>query len=935
MAVRTFAGARLREGLVALLVLVLVLLAPASCRPAVPTTPPVTTPPVEEPEPLGLLGALQVLFDSVIPPASSSSRVAAYMPSEPLVAGDVVTSEDGSRYAITDPTWFAFVDDVPQAFFAHACRYVFIDAASGDVEVVSESWPPDINDSPMWNHPAGGWHLVEVLSIHDVPLPASAFVSNAPRGDYGDAPDGSQAYAGVAGQFPTRYATSTGYQRLPGCHTLKTGGETLGTGVSAEVDAMDPNDPDGVPNLVDADSDERAYVILDGVESRLAFTVSIGATAPDVARYLNILIDFDQSGKWGTGSSGPEWPVANLKLDLAPGSSATIITPAFSWGSGSARMSPVWMRALLTRQAVDKARFDSATGWDGSGEFEFGEVEDFFVFLMENPPAPTEGQWPPEPGLPPGGGGGGGGGGAPPAPGPAKGPCGYDVKYHVLVINCGDNSRDLARGMPIVGASCDAVSGAAEDQGYSQAGSLSPGGAGDSKTTLANIGNAFDDLKANVKCGDHVLIYICGHGREDGGIAIKGPSGQTQEVMRPTDNGKANDGKDNSLKDFLNKIPACPDEDCEKPGCCCHVTVVIESCFAGNFNVDGVTGEGRAVVGTSTDTESWATSGGGVYTRGLVEGMRDEDADTDDPPDGVDPMEAHENGEESVSENNKARGGKAQQPWEASNQCECKCPCEPDIDVDKWVWNDATDRWVDQVQAEPGDVVRFRVEIENTGKCRDLVDLEMVDNMAGCLDYAGNATLDFDGDEGDREPDRIWNAGGGSLLFWNLSDVDPLSPGDIIGIEYDAEVVDPGANPNKATASGHCSVDYSVVVSSADLAVVMVSGESPLPPSPEDVLEVNLEVEAESHVGPGGCSSLVVMHLSARDLSGGEYPVTGASLQVNGIPWYHSGPISTVFYSKTLQMEAECGQPFDFVLDAVNSEGGHAITAGHIVAPLP
>jgi len=868
-------------------------------------------------------------------PASSSARVAAYLRSEPLDSGDVVSSEDGSLYPITKPTWFAFVDDAPKAFFAHPCRYIFIDVEAGTLDAVAESWPPDINGVSMWNRASSGPYVVEVLSIHDNLLPASAFVSNAPRGDYGDAPDTSEAYAGVAGQFPTRYATTNGYKRQPGCHTLQTGGETLGTRVSAEVDAMDPNDPDGVPNLVDADSDERAYVVLDGLETRLAFTVSVAATAPDTDRYLNVLIDFDQSGSWGTGASGPEWPIANLMLDVAPGTSPTVITPAFSWGRDSVRSSPVWMRALLSRQSVDASRYDATVGWDGSGQFEHGEVEDFFVFLMENPPTPTEISWPPAPGLPPGGGGGGNGGGAPPAPGPEKGPCGYDVKYHVLVINCGDNARDLARGTPIVGASCEALRGAANDQGYSESGNLSPSGAGDGRTTLANIAEAFENLAAGVKCGDHVLIYICGHGREDGGIAIKDSSGQTQEVMRPTDNGKANDGKDNSLKDFLGKIESCPDQDCEKPGCCCHVTVIIESCFAGNFDVDGVTGEGRAVVGTSTDTEAWATSQGGVYTRGLVEGMRDEKSDTDDPPDGVDPMEAHEKGEKSISDGNKVRGGKAQQPWEDSQQCECRCPCEPDIDVDKWVWNEASDRWVDQIEAEPGDTVRFRVEIENTGKCRDLVNLEMIDSMAGCLDYAGEARLDFDGDEGAWEPDRVWQSGGGTLLLWDLSGLPPLSPGEVVGIEYDAEVVEPGPNLNKATSSAHCSVDYSIVVSSADMAAVMVHGGAPLPPSPEDVLEVHLEIEAESHVGPGGCSSVVHLQISAQDLSGGEYPVTGASLQVNGIPWYNSGPVSTPFFSKTLQLEAECGQPFTFVLTAVNSESVHASTADHIVTPLP
>ena len=157
-----------------MLALAMSLVAPVSCSPPEPTEPPVTTPPVEEPGQLEQLDALQLLLDNLIAPASSSAQVSAYMHSEPLNSGDVVTSEDGSRYPITKPTWFAFIDDAPRAFFAHACRYVFMDAKTGSLEVVGESWPPDINGVSMWNQPPGGPHVVEVLSVHGIPLPAAA-----------------------------------------------------------------------------------------------------------------------------------------------------------------------------------------------------------------------------------------------------------------------------------------------------------------------------------------------------------------------------------------------------------------------------------------------------------------------------------------------------------------------------------------------------------------------------------------------------------------------------------------------------------------------------------------------------------------------------------------------------------------------------------------
>jgi hypothetical protein len=121
---------------------------------------------------------------------------------------------------------------------------------------------------------------------------------------------------------------NTTNSNLPGGHTLYTGEETLGKEASAEKDANDSEDPDGVPNLVDADRDEGMFVILDGTRARLSFVVSVNQTAPDVTRYINILVDFDQNGNW---SAGGEWVIVNMEVNVSPGSSKTIVTPSFLW----------------------------------------------------------------------------------------------------------------------------------------------------------------------------------------------------------------------------------------------------------------------------------------------------------------------------------------------------------------------------------------------------------------------------------------------------------------------------------------------------------------------------------------------------------------------------------------------------------------------------
>jgi len=228
-------------------------------------------------------GAIAILVSKIIKPAAAYKLISAFMLSEPLQNGDVVTSESGQRYPIDTNTWFVFIDDEPLAFFAHDSRYVFIDAQTGSYDVKNETWPPQINNLSMWDtQNLGRGHIIELYSVLDSAVPIAGSPSQAPTGDYGDAPDGQDAYYGVPGHYPTLFNTTNSQFGRPGGHTLNIGGETLGMNVSAEVDANDPADPDGVPNLVDADSDERIFVIVEDTQAKLAFTVTISPNAPDV-----------------------------------------------------------------------------------------------------------------------------------------------------------------------------------------------------------------------------------------------------------------------------------------------------------------------------------------------------------------------------------------------------------------------------------------------------------------------------------------------------------------------------------------------------------------------------------------------------------------------------------------------------------------------------
>jgi PKD repeat protein len=883
--------------------------------------------------------AIRILVSKIIKPADSYDRVSAFMLSEPLQPGDIVKPEASSEYPISSPTWFIFIDDEPEAFFAHATRYVFIDASTGTYEVENESWLPVINNISLWNtNNINRGNLIEIYSVIDSAMLIEASSSESPIGDYGDAPDGEDAYYGIPGHFPTLFDTTNSEFDRPGGHVLNTGEETIGYGVSEEVDANDSTDPDGVPNLVDADSDERIFIILDGNQAKVAFTVSVSTRAPDITRYANMLIDFDYSGDWNESSLGPEWTVVNLEVEVSPGTSETVVTPWFSWGNQDVPTSPPWMRLALTREEISESLFSTVGGWDGSGRFQYGEIEDFLVFLTDIPPMvePTRPPyyWPPPPPGPPPGPPPmpppGGGGGQP--PGPPKGPCGYDIQYHVIVISGGDTSKHVAQGAPIVQQSTETMTDLAADQGYNSVANLGPGKGGSSENTLENIGQAFDNLANSVSCGDYVLIYICGHGYSSddmpgGGIALKDSGGRTQEVLEPKDT----DGDGNSLADLLKKIPSCPDEDCDLDGACCHVSVVIESCFAGSFNVDGVTGEGRAVMGSSTDTESWANSEGGVYTEGFDEDSRDPDADLSEPPDGVvDPMEANESAKADVEDNN-GRRGRAQEPWEDNQWCECKCPCEPGIDVDKWVWDDLFDKWVDNIYGVPGQPVRFRLELENDGECRDIIDVMAIDFLPGCLDYEANTDLYLNGRRhSSGSPDQIRGSGGGLELTWDLSDLGPLSPGDSIAIEYDAVVVEPGINLNLFYSEAHCAYEYSNIVSDEDTAAVTVM---PGVPPVEETLWAGFESHAESWLDPPFCESFFDVFFEVEDLTGGIYPIIEVVLRIDGDVWHDSENISEIYYSGLVDGPAYCGEIKEIELVAMNLIGQSLVVTDSITMP--
>ena len=235
--------------------------------------------------------------------------------------------------------------------------------------------------------PLGQWRVDVFLNEMRLVTDEFRIVTETVLADYGDAPDDQPCgYAAdptqdVIGRFPTLYETSNArVEGMPGAHAAVAGGFALGSPslVSRELGAMDPEDPDRVPNLVDDDIDDALFVeLLPSGAIRLQISVARDAHSPTEAGYLNVLYDLNRDGQWQQSASGDEWILTNLPVDLAPGEEKLIalsIPVDQDWMKTLSE--PRWLRLALTSDPIDEAAFDTVGGWDGSGAFAVGEIED-------------------------------------------------------------------------------------------------------------------------------------------------------------------------------------------------------------------------------------------------------------------------------------------------------------------------------------------------------------------------------------------------------------------------------------------------------------------------------------------------------------------------------------------------------------------------------
>jgi hypothetical protein len=281
--------------------------------------------------------------------------------------------------------------------------------------------------------------LAALLSVTlSAALPAGATDVDGPDDctrsimDFGDAPDGSLAYPGVIGRFPTCTSLGPGGAAEISCpfglpppafsgfvRNVSVAGSPnywLGCGAAAPLGV--DSEPDGKVNSTGApntfcapigavDCTQSAFGLTFGQDECLgdddagligplsfstctATSVSFRTySCSPVVRivYLNILVDWTHDGDWNDASQAcatcvPEWAVRNQQIDLPPGC-FTQTSQVFMTGNTAG---PTWMRITVSDTPVN-----DDFPWAGSanipgGSLSGGETEDYPVAVVTPPP---------------------------------------------------------------------------------------------------------------------------------------------------------------------------------------------------------------------------------------------------------------------------------------------------------------------------------------------------------------------------------------------------------------------------------------------------------------------------------------------------------------------------------------------------------------------
>jgi hypothetical protein len=256
------------------------------------------------------------------------------------------------------------------------------------------------------------------VAIAALLLAACSGPAGAQNFDYGDAPEGALAYpaTGQLGQFPTclfsgqstyvRHALGAArfYSVPPIPQQGKRDAEADGNAGTCPPPLYDQDECwlDGDAGLLIPTSYTIAggavtpcpNVIIPQALGTVCASATITAHVENVMPnatigFVNVLIDWNQDGRWGGGSpcggGGSNTP-EHAVVDAPIGNPFDAVWTSPSFVVGGVGNSYHWMRLEIANVQV-------GPGWDGSGDFEDGESEDYLIYVAGDPTATQRESW--------------------------------------------------------------------------------------------------------------------------------------------------------------------------------------------------------------------------------------------------------------------------------------------------------------------------------------------------------------------------------------------------------------------------------------------------------------------------------------------------------------------------------------------------------------
>ena len=116
--------------------------------------------------------AKRIIIDEIVRPGTLDHDVMVFLTAHTLQRGDRISPKGfpDETDVIDGTTWFAWIDDEPEAEFEHDTRFIYLNAGSGRYKVKVRQWYPVLNDTVVLWQDEKRWISDDLLIFAEPPL---------------------------------------------------------------------------------------------------------------------------------------------------------------------------------------------------------------------------------------------------------------------------------------------------------------------------------------------------------------------------------------------------------------------------------------------------------------------------------------------------------------------------------------------------------------------------------------------------------------------------------------------------------------------------------------------------------------------------------------------------------------------------------------------